>query len=67
MENVDGAKMGRLRVHLLGSQTPSNDKNTWKTVQWVSPFAGASNPSTMLAGGDAETHTKEHKMLMECG
>ena len=54
MENVDGAKMGRLRVHLLGSQTPSTDKNTWKTVQWVSPFAGASTPSTMLAGGDAE-------------
>ena len=54
MENVDGAKMGRLRVHLLGSQTPSTDKNTWKTVQWVSPFAGASNPNVLLAGGDAE-------------
>lgn len=54
MDTTDVARMGRLKVHLIGSDTPKTDSSTWKSVVWTSPFAGATNPSTLRKGGDAE-------------
>lgn len=54
MDTTDLARLGRLKVHLVGSDTPRTDPTTWKSVIWTSPFAGATNPSTLRKGGDAE-------------
>ncbi len=55
MDTTDLARLGRLKVHLVGSDTPKTDSSTWKSIIWTSPFAGATNPSTLRKGGDAET------------
>jgi len=55
MDNKDHARLGRLRVFLQGSQADKTDPNNWRTVLWTSPFAGATNPSSLIKSDDAET------------
>ena len=54
MDNVDYARLGRLRVFIQGSQSDKTDSNNWRTVLWMSPFAGATNPSSLIKSDDAE-------------
>lgn len=55
MDNVDYARLGRLRVFIQGSQADKTDRNNWRTVLWMSPFAGATNPNSLIKSDDAET------------
>ncbi len=55
MDNVDYARLGRLRVFIQGSQADKTDRNNWRTVLWMSPFAGATNPTSLIKSDDAET------------
>ena len=48
MDNVDYARLGRLRVFIQGSQADKTDRNNWRTVLWMSPFAGATNPTSLI-------------------
>ena len=52
MDNKDHARLGRLRVFLQGSQAEKKDPNNWRTVLWMSPFAGATNPSALIKSDD---------------
>ena len=54
MDTTDMARLGRMKVHMIGSDTPKTDSSTWKSIIWTSPFAGATNPSPLRKGGDAE-------------
>ncbi len=54
MDNVDYARLGRLRVFIQGSQADKTNANNWRTVIWSSPFAGATNPSALIKSDDAE-------------
>ncbi|MBR20705.1 MAG: hypothetical protein CMA64_11285 [Euryarchaeota archaeon] len=54
MDNVDYARLGRLRVFIQGSQADKTNANNWRTVIWTSPFAGATNPSSLIKSDDAE-------------
>ena len=44
MDTTDMARLGRMKVHMIGSDTPKTDSSTWKSIIWTSPFAGATNP-----------------------
>tara|TARA_Y100000590_G_scaffold113968_1_gene129841 strand:+ start:12695 stop:14593 length:1899 start_codon:yes stop_codon:yes gene_type:complete len=54
MDNVDYARLGRLRVFIQGSQSDKQDPNNWRTVIWSSPFAGATNPTSLIKSDDAD-------------
>jgi|MDSZ01.3.fsa_nt_gb hypothetical protein len=54
MDNIDYARLGRLRVFIQGSQSDKQDPNNWRTVIWSSPFAGATNPTSLIKSDDAE-------------
>lgn len=51
MNNVDPTRSGRVQVYIeqLG-QGDKNNKSTWRTVSYVSPFAGASPKSSSSTG-----------------
>ena len=54
MDNRDAARMGRLKVFIVGSQGVKSDPNNWRPVVWTSPFAGATNQQDLIKGGDNE-------------
>ena len=56
MNVTDLARMGRMQVHVIGSNTPRTDSTTWKTVIWTSPFAGASSTSGLRKGELEDTY-----------
>jgi hypothetical protein len=58
MDNVDYARLGRLKVYIQGSQGVKTDPNNWRTVLWTSPFGGATNPSSLIKSADTENENK---------
>lgn len=40
-DNKDILKLGRVRVHISGSNTNESDESSWITCIWSSPFAGS--------------------------
>jgi len=52
-DNRDVMKMGRLRVYIPEISSDPNDEKQWVTVDYVSPFAGATNP--LLVRKDGKT------------
>lgn len=42
-DNSDVARLGRLRVHIADLGSDPNDRSTWFTVSYCSPFAGGTN------------------------
>lgn len=56
MSVTDLARMGRMQVHIIGSNTPRTDKTSWKTVIWTSPFAGATSTSGLRKGELEDTY-----------
>ncbi len=60
-DNSDAQRMGRLKVWIPDFGSKPNDKDSWVTVTYVSPFAGATDPNiidnnTQKAGGSQTSY-----------
>jgi hypothetical protein len=49
--NADMQRMGRLEVFIPEFGGTPSDSSHWLIVSYASPFAGVSDPSTMVVGG----------------
>lgn len=57
-DNSDVSRMGRIRVWIPDMGGTGDDENSWYTVDYVSPFAGASDPSNLRKDGVQEEDTQ---------
>src|SRR6056300_257170 len=57
-DNEDVLKIGRVRVHLSGSNRNEKDEDSWITCIWCSPFAGSTKEYDL---GNTKTFTDTQK------
>lgn len=60
-DNTDASRMGRLKVWIPDFGSESDDELSWVSVRYVSPFAGATDPTildnnTQKAGGSQTSY-----------
>lgn len=58
-DNRDVIRMGRLRVWIPEFDSHPSDETKWITVNYVSPFAGATNPDKNKKGGSKYTESQQ--------
>lgn len=58
-DNTDKMGMGRIRVYIPQFGGDPNDENTWFLANYMSPYAGQTNPYSNTKGGKTEAESQD--------